>query len=325
MIKLIIKTIIFFVITLFIFEIYIRIFHLYDDVPKVHLDSNKLFVYKPNQNGSYNFGNRKEVDSKYLINSSGFNSVVEYDFSTNIPKIALIGDSYIEGFHQDVNNSIGRMLDRLGGYQCYEYGISGWNLNDYLNLISSDSTQFNKFEYIFINLNPSDLQYSLHNYLNSDDSKLKIDKQNSFVYKYIYYNIKLISSANQMGIFNNFRKKVKIFSKNNQFELNNNEIMELSNKNIQLKNFNEILNYFNISIYNEKLIFLFNSNLKYEESFLTVIKERYNYIDLSISFNKSEELPYFRFDKHWNSKGRLLVAKEILHKINNLESKDILN
>ena len=317
MIKLIIRVITFFVFTLLIFEIYIRIFHLYDDVPKVHLDSNKLLVYKPNQNGSYNFGNRKEVDSQYLINSAGFNSVVEYDIITNIPKIALIGDSYIEGFHQDVNNSIGRMLDRLSGYQCYEYGMSSWTLNDYLNLISSDSTQFNQFEYIFINLNPSDLQYSLHDYWNSDESKLKVDKQNSFIYKYIYSNVKLISSANQMGFFNNLGKKIKIFSKNNQLESNNNDL--------QLKNFHEILNYFNIPIKNKKLIFIINSNLKYQESFLKLIKEKYNFIDLSISFNESEDLPYFRFDKHWNNKGRLLVAKEILHKINNLKSKDILN
>ena len=318
MIKLIIRVITFFVFTLFIFEIYIRIFYLYDDVPKVHLDSNKLLVYKPNQNGSYNFGNRKEVDSKYLINSAGFNSVVEYDFSTNTPKIALIGDSYIEGFHQDVNNSIGRMLNRLSDYQCFEYGLSSWTLNDYLNLISSDSTQFNQFEYIFINLNPSDLQFSLYNYWNSEVSKLKVDKQNSFIYKYIYSKVKLLSSANQMGIFNNLRKKIKIFSANNQLESNN-------NNNLQFTIFHEILNYYNIPIKNEKLIFLFNSNLKYQESFLNHIKQGYNFIDLSISFNQSADLPYFRFDRHWNNKGRMLVAKEILNKIKNLKSKDFLN
>lgn len=317
MIKLITRVITFFVFTALIFEIYIRIFHLYDDVPKVHLDSNKLLVYKPNQNGSYNFGNRKEVDSKYLINSAGFNSAVEYDFSTNTPKIALIGDSYIEGFHQDVNNSIGRMLDRLSDYQCFEYGLSSWTLNDYLNLISSDSTQFNQFEYIFINLNPSDLQYSLHDYLNSDESKLKVDKQNSFVYKYIYSNIKLISSANQMGIFNNLGEKIKRFSRNNQLESNNNDL--------QLDNFHEILNYFIVNIENKKLVFLINSNLKYQESFLKLIKGGFNFIDLSKSFNESEYLLYFRFDQHWNNKGRQLVAKEILYKINNLKSKDILN
>ena len=96
MIKLIIKTIIFFVLTLFIFEIYIRIFHLYDDVPRVHLDSNKLLVYKPNQNGSYNFRNRKEVDSKYLINSAGFNSVVEYDFQKDIDKLETRQNNLIQ-------------------------------------------------------------------------------------------------------------------------------------------------------------------------------------------------------------------------------------
>tara|TARA_B100000315_G_scaffold196233_1_gene187321 strand:+ start:43 stop:996 length:954 start_codon:yes stop_codon:yes gene_type:complete len=317
MIKLIIRVTAFFVFTLLIFEIYIRIFHLYDDVPKVRLDSNKLLVYKPNQNGSYNFGNRKEVDSKYLINSAGFNSAVEYDFSTNTPKIALIGDSYIEGFHQDVNNSIGRMINRLSDYQCFEYGLSSWTLNDYLNLISSDSTLFNQFEYIFINLNPSDLQFSLYNYWNSEVSKLKVDKQNSFIYKYIYSNVKLLSSANQMGIFNNLGKKIKILSTNNQLESNNNDL--------QLKNFYEILNYFGIPINNKKLIFIFNSNLKYQESFLNHIKQGYNFIDLSISFNQSADLPYFRFDHHWNNKGRMLVAKEILNKINNLKSKGILN
>ena len=191
-------------------------------------------------------------------------------------------------------------------------------MNDYFNLIKSNSTQFNQFKYIFINLNPSDLEHSLHDYLNSDESKLKVDKQNSFIYKYIYSKVKLLSSANQMGIFNNLRKKIKIFSANNQLESNN-------NNNLQFTIFHEILNYYNIPIKNEKLIFLFNSNLKYQESFLELIKQGYNFIDLSKSFNESEDLPYFRFDQHWNNKGRLLVAKEILLKINNLKSKDILN
>ena len=317
MIRLINRVVTFFIFTAFIFEVYIRIFHLYDDIPKVHLNSNKLLIYKPNQSGSYNFGNRREVNSKYFINSSGFNSIIEYDNRKNIPKIALIGDSYIEGFHQDVNNSIGRMLDRLGGYQCYEYGISGWNLNDYFNLISSDSIQFDQFEYIFININPSDLQLSLNEYLNSYESKLKVDKQSSFIYRYIYSNIKLISSANQMGIFNNIGKKIKTSPRNNHSESNEYDL--------QLKNFHEIFNYFNIPIENEKLIFLFNSKLKYQKSFLKLIKDKYNFIDLSISFNESEELPYFRFDKHWNNLGRELVAKEILRKINNLKSIEILN
>ena len=70
---------------------------------------------------------------------------------------------------------------------------------------------------------------------------------------------------------------------------------------------------------------LFNSNLKYQESFINHIKEGYNFVDLSISFNESEDLTFFRFEKHWNNNGRMLVAKEISHKINNLKSKGILN
>ena len=50
-----------------IFEFYIRIFHLYDDVPKLQLSNNNLLFYKPTQVGIYNFGNRKEIESKYQI------------------------------------------------------------------------------------------------------------------------------------------------------------------------------------------------------------------------------------------------------------------
>ena len=75
----------------------------------------------------------------------------------------------------------------------------------------------------------------------------------------------------------------------------------------------------------EEEIFIINSNLKYQESFLKLVKEGYNFIDLSKSFNESEDLQYFRFDQHWNNKARQLVAKEILDKINNLKSKGILN
>ena len=46
------------------------------------------------------------------INNLGFNSVKDYDFNFNNKKsVAIIGDSFVEGFQVDVNKSIGRLME----------------------------------------------------------------------------------------------------------------------------------------------------------------------------------------------------------------------
>jgi hypothetical protein len=309
MIKLIIKSLTFFVFTLLIFEIYIRIFHLYDDIPKFQLSENNLLFYRPDQMGLYNFGNRKEIESKYSINNVGFNSSIDYKFNNSVNKIALIGDSYIEGFHQDVVNSIGRKIEKYIPKLCYEYGVSDWNYNDYSNLIGSNIDDFNQFEYIFININPSDLQYTLKNYLNNYKSKLRVDNQNTILYKYIYKNIKLISSINQMGLLDKIKIKTTLFSRN--------ILMEPNNINLQLKNFQNINKYFIPSFLKKKIVFIINSNLNYQESFISYLKLNNQTIDLKNSFNSSIESPYYVFDQHWNNMGRDLVSTEIIDYIIN--------
>jgi len=292
----------FIIFTLCVFEIYIRIFNLYDDIPKYDLLTNNILIYKPQQEGIKNFGNRKELVTKYSINKSGFNSIIEYEFIYNNSIIALIGDSHIEGFHQNVNNSIGRRVEKKSNYIVYEYAISDWNLDDYYKIINYLSDNLNKIENLFIYLSPSDLEYPLNNNLSGKTETNKIKKQNSSLYN-IYSSIKTISAFNQTGIFQKYKNKIQ--------SLQEVKPQELTNTNIHLKNFIELNKYYKINNYKKKLVYLVNSDLKFQKSFLEYLYKNFNVIDLSKSFSNANEDVYFKFDKHWNEIGREQVAEEI--------------
>ena len=179
--------------------------------------------------------------------------------------------------------------------------------NDYFNLIASHKKEFDQFEYIFINLNQSDLEYSLNDYLNNNKSKLKVEKQNTFLYKYIYTKVKLFSSVNQMGFFERIRGELRLFKKNKK--------MELDDSSVHLDNFLSIKNHFIKKEFDNKIVYIINLNTNYQESFLNYLYN-YKYIDLSTSFNQSNKSPYFLFDKHWNDIGRDLVSFKISDHIN---------
>lgn len=81
-------------------------------------------------------GNLAQRKFRWHINNAGWNS--GYDYRTDDPKpvIAIIGNSYVEGFANDYRNSLGAMLQaRLGpDYDCYSFGYSGSYLGQYLNI-----------------------------------------------------------------------------------------------------------------------------------------------------------------------------------------------
>ena len=99
--KLFFKMCIYTFLILIVLEIFVRVFHLTKDYPTRYVDAFGVEKWAPNQNGYSVTGNRRQNFSKFNINSFGYNSYREFTPSKDKKEIALVGDSFIEGFHQD--------------------------------------------------------------------------------------------------------------------------------------------------------------------------------------------------------------------------------
>lgn len=155
--KLILKCSIYFLITLIILEILVRIFHLAKDNPNRYLDEYNVEKWKPNQTGYSVTGNRNQNFSAYNINNSGYNSYREFEPTKDKFEIALVGDSFIQGFHQNYYHSIGKKIEEtLPTIEVYEYGYAGYDYADQIHLIDQYKQTFNLIDKVIIYINFED-------------------------------------------------------------------------------------------------------------------------------------------------------------------------
>ena len=135
---------------LILLECTTRVFNLSGHtIPEANLNNNRLRL--PNSEGIWIKGGIREISSHYKINNQGFNSLKDYsNIDKNKISIAIIGDSYIEGFQVDVENSIGRILEveTLNSVEVHEYGRAGGNIVDFSQIF--DQNIRNKYKYVFI-------------------------------------------------------------------------------------------------------------------------------------------------------------------------------
>ena len=120
-------------------------------VPNTYI--NGEYRLEPTASGTWIKGTNAEIKSRYQINNQGFNSTINYSFKdTSKIYIALIGDSYVEGLHSDVDSSIGRRIERHlpeHEIEIHEYGISGWNAWNYLK-VANDLHDNYRLMYILV-------------------------------------------------------------------------------------------------------------------------------------------------------------------------------
>ena len=73
------------------------------------------------------------IKKKYSINQEGYNSIKNDKTLSDHQTIGLVGDSFIEGYHVDVDKSIGRLVENLcDEIAVVEYGIGGHNIHNYI-------------------------------------------------------------------------------------------------------------------------------------------------------------------------------------------------
>lgn len=265
----------------FVFEVSSRLFNIKSSrIEEYNVGGDRLS--KPNTSGFW-YGGKINVKTRYHINAQGWNSLRDYEKDledTNTTKIAIIGDSYIDGYHQNVENSIGRILEKKINHKAivHEYGKRGANLMDYILLY--EKFDFDKnYENVFCFLSESDFD-NKPNIINKGKTipKLGLAKKvlnESHLFCYLYYDLKLPKKV--QDLLQDSPKKGK---KKKDLDLN---LLEK---------------------------FKHNTVILYEEGQLS--EDVINKIPITTLQIEHKIEPYdFGFDSHWNSSGRENCAETI--------------
>jgi hypothetical protein len=106
--------------------------------------------------GLFTRGRFAELRGRWRVNNYGWNSDVDYfptpRASREKPLIAIIGDSYVNGFQVDPEENVGAVLrDLLGGeVDVYRFAIPGAPLSHYLHMSRYVNRQFDPDVVLFV-------------------------------------------------------------------------------------------------------------------------------------------------------------------------------
>ncbi len=309
--KLILKSFLYIFLILISLEVLVRVFHLSKDTPTRILDESKVEKWMPNQNGFSVTGNRRQNFSEYHINNSGYNSYREFNPTKDKIEVALVGDSFIEGFHQNYYNSIGKKIEKsIPEIEVYEYGYAGYDFADQLHLILAYKEQFNVIDHVILGIKFSnDLTRGKYEVVTS---RLALESPMNNLLK----KSKLLVYCKSIGILDppqqllyrlkNVLKPVPPIN-----NVSEEELLQIKNEkeHLYLANFNSLIDKYGYD--KDHFTLLLDSRIT-SNLFLTYLEENdFRYIDFSQYFEKSNKSTILIYDRHWNNHGRDLVAKAI--------------
>lgn len=323
--KFIFKTIIYIVLILLIVEIIVRVCHLYTEDPPRYIDQYGVEKRVPGNEGYAVTGNRNQNYSKFNINSSGFNSHREFLPTKEKFEMALIGDSFIEGFHQDYYNSTGIKIEQnLNNVEVYEYGYAGYDFANQIHLVDAYADQFELIDEIIYYLNyESDLERGVYepNY-----DRIKMLRSTPFK---VRDNIKILAYGSKIGVLEPIKRLVsgKAFTDNTNQGFKTNQIDDKDSEETKridlqrLENFKSLVNRYGFD--KSKTSLLLDSR-KTSAMFLEYCKaEGIDYIDFSDAFKTSKKSTTLIYDWHWNNHGRQLIATTIADYIKNKSKSEV--
>lgn len=253
---------------------------------------NKNIMSKPYSESTWVKGNFREIVSHYKINEQGFNSLIDYSAPTGDKlRVAIIGDSYIEGFQSDVEHSIGRQLEKFmdNTVVVHEFGRSSAGIVDYA--LAYQQMVKDRYDHVFILISDNNLNAKKARYMNiaktANIKKMPILSriyENSHTLRYLNINLGLRSNLTQ--VVNAPPKSIERIHKNSALN--------------KIQNYNRK----SFSVLDEDVVILYETE-RLSKSFLDTVALR----TLKI---KHTQLPKDHgFDKHWNNLGRSNVASTI--------------
>lgn len=317
--KFILKSALYIFLILLLLEGLVRIFHLYTEDPPRIIDEYGVEKRMPEQTGYAVTGNRNQNFSEFSINKAGFNSHREFEPDTQTYEIALVGDSFIEGFHQDYDSSIGKRIEeKLKGVEVFQYGYAGYDFANQMHLVHAYADDFKLIDEIILYLN-------YENDLGRGEYKpnlARINMLSSTLFK-IRDNIKLLAYGSKIGIVEPLKK---LAQGGNAFDdtedayktntLDDADAAKEREKDEQyIANFESLINRYGLD--KSKTAILLDSR-KTSIRFLKFLNENgIRYIDFAARFKKSKQATNLIYDRHWNTHGRELIAEEIAAYISN--------
>lgn len=304
--KLFLKIGLYALLILLMLELVVRAFHLHSDSPERIIDSYGVEKNIPFQTGLNVTGNRRQNAQEYNINALGFNSAKSAVASAKTYDLALIGDSFIEGFHQNVRNSLGRMIERkLDSVNVLEFGCSGYDMADQLHLVKAYHKEFKKVDKVVLYLKyENDLDRA--SYTPNYD---RIKERNS-TYAAIKNSSKLLVYMANLGVLTKFGRffKDKIEDTENQ-DLTASHIANESSEifaDMRISNFVNLIKRYGFD--KRKYVLLLDSRETGQGFIMYCNRNHFSYIDFASAFENSKYNTDYGYDKHWNSHGRELIA-----------------
>ncbi|AUP77240.1 hypothetical protein [Flavivirga eckloniae] len=307
--KLFFKSCLYVVLILIALEVIVRVLHLAKDNPSRFVDKHKVEKWVPNQEGYSVTGNRRQNFSKFYINNSGYNSYREFVPSKEKIEIALVGDSFIEGFHQHYYNSIGKKIEnKIEGVEVYEYGYAGYDFADQLHLIHAYKDQFDLIDHVVLGL-------KFENDLTRPEYHVVEERMNleSPMIKNLR-KIKLLVYAQNIGILDPVWKlagKLASIGRKKTPKLKKGPTQaEIEAEHLKcIKNFESL-----VAIYGydkDRFVLLLDSSTT-PRVFLDYLRtNNFNYLDFYTRLKNSKAPTTLIYDRHWNNHGRDLISQII--------------
>ena len=318
--KFILKSGLYIFLILLLLEGLVRLLHLYTEDPPRFIDEYGVEKRVPDNSGYAVTGNRNQNFSEFHINKAGFNSHREFEPRKDKYEVALIGDSFIEGFHQDFYSSTGKRIEeKVKGIEVYEYGYAGYDFANQMHMVNAYKDDFELIDRIILYLNyENDLGRGVY-----EPNHGRIKMLSSTLFK-IRDNIKLLAYGSKIGIVEPLKKLAQggdAFEdtedayKNNA--LNGETDVEKREKDAKrIGNFKSLIDLYGLD--KNKTSILLDSR-KTSTLFLDFLKENgIHYIDFAARFKKSKKSTNLIYDHHWNAHGRELIAEEIAEFINEI-------
>lgn len=339
--------------TLLLLEIVFRTVMPAASLPKSIWNSEyNIPSFEPGTSGQYSFGKYCHKGGKWQINNEGWNAPYDY-IKNNKPTIAILGDSYIEAFQVDIEQSTGPVLqERLGNeFNVFSFGTSGAPLSQYL--------QFARYAY-----QKYQPQIMVLNLIHNDfDESIASEQYNKLYLRYRKINDSLfVEDTVEKGSESSFRFRMINSTATGRYLLHNLKIQEMDfasffknkstsdtvsyNANIDVKKVTAqqrdirkvtelILLQFQKEFPSVRLILLMDglrneiykniplqeSNIIWMNTMMQELANKYHieFIDLTIPFQANYKKKQTRFespyDWHWNEHGHRIAAETLYQQI----------
>jgi len=192
MIRVILRGVAYVLFSLIMAEAVLRLFFPVSDAQFQEFVPHLGLRMAPNQTGRYVVGPFGEIDTKYRINASGWNSIHQYtaDNPENVLRVAVIGDSYILGLHIDVDKGYPIALEKLlkedqacsrfDDILVYPFGTGGASMAKDLALLRYAAHDYPADVYV-INLSKGDPSASLKSDASKSEPSFKPDGQGGYI------------------------------------------------------------------------------------------------------------------------------------------------